>query len=232
MSYLPRIHIKMTDLDFLSAFLIGLAGSVHCVGMCGGIVGALNFAIPKQQGHFLYNLSYNCGRILSYSIAGSLVGLVGQIVSHNNQTGISLLHLISGIFLILLACYIGGWWQGLLRVEMVGKHLWKYISPLSKRFIPFRSPLSAFPYGMLWGWLPCGLVYSTLTWSLASGSAVIGAKIMFAFGLGTLPVMLLMALGFKQIQHVVTHPLFKQLIAVSLLSYGVLTIISTLHFSN
>jgi uncharacterized protein len=218
----------MTDLSFISAFLIGIAGSVHCVGMCGGIVGALSFAIPKQQSNHLYILSYNIGRILSYALAGALVGLLGQLVSHNSHTGVIVLQLISGIFLILLASYIGGWWHGLLVVEKMGKYLWKFISPHSKRFIPFKTPLSALPYGMLWGWLPCGLVYSTLTWSLASGSAFDGAIIMFAFGLGTLPAMFLMALGFKQIQQVVTHVLFKQAIAISLMLYGLFTIVKAL----
>jgi sulfite exporter TauE/SafE len=221
----------MTDLSFISAFLIGVAGSVHCVGMCGGIVGALSFAIPKQQSNYLYILSYNIGRILSYALAGAIVGLLGQLVSHNSLTGITVLQLISGLFLVLLASYIGGWWHGLLLVEKMGKHLWKYISPLSKRFVPFKSPLSALPYGMLWGWLPCGLVYSTLTWALASGSAINGGLIMFAFGLGTLPAMFLMALGFKQIQHIVTHVFFKQSIAISLLLYGLFTIIKALGFS-
>ncbi|MDP5029441.1 MAG: sulfite exporter TauE/SafE family protein [Paraglaciecola sp.] len=219
----------MTDLSFLSAFLIGIAGSVHCVGMCGGIVGALSFAIPNNHANYPYILAYNMGRILSYSIAGALVGLLGQFVSHHSLAGVSVLQFISGVFLMVLACYIGGWWHGLLFVEKGGKHLWKYISPLSKRFIPFRSPISALPYGMLWGWLPCGLVYSTLTWALASGEAIAGAKIMFAFGLGTLPVMVLMALGFKTLQHIVTHPLFKQVIAVSLLLYGLFTVLKAVQ---
>jgi uncharacterized protein len=214
----------MNDLNFLSAFLIGMAGSAHCVGMCGGIVGAMTYAIPKDHSSYLYILSYNLGRIASYCIAGAIVGVIGQLVSHHSIIGVTVLQLISGVFLILLASYIGGWWRGLLLVEKIGKHLWKIISPYSKRFIPFRSPVSALPYGMLWGWLPCGLVYSTLTWALASGSALGGATIMLAFGLGTLPAMLLMALGFKQIQQLVRHVVFKQFIAISLLVYGLITI--------
>lgn len=217
----------MTDLSLLSAFFIGVAGSVHCVGMCGGIVGALSFAIPKDQGNYLYILSYNLGRILSYAIAGAFVGLLGQLVSYSSP-GITILQLISGVFLILLASYIGGWWHGLLWVERVGKHLWKYISPYSKRFIPFKSPLSALPYGMVWGWLPCGLVYSTLTWSMASGNVLNGALIMLAFGLGTLPAIVLMALGLKQIQSFVTHIIFKQCVATGLFIYGIFTLYKSL----
>lgn len=123
----------------------------------------------------------------------------------------------------MLAAYIGGWWQGLSQIERAGKYLWRYISPLAKAFIPFKTPFHALPYGMIWGWLPCGLVYSTLTWSLASGSATTGAGIMLGFGLGTLPIMLLMALGIKQLAQVIRHPLSKQLIACCLVIYALWT---------
>ena len=221
----------MTDLSFFAAFLIGLAGSVHCVGMCGGIVSALTFAIPTHQNSFPYALAYNVGRISSYCLAGALTGLLGQLVTQQNSTGLSILQLLSACFLLMLACYIGGWWQGLLKVEHLGKYLWKYLSPLSKSFVPFKRPLYALPYGMIWGWLPCGLVYSSLTWSLASGSALEGAKIMLGFGLGTLPVMLLMALSIKQVSHVVRHPVFKQVIAVSLALYAMVLFCKALGYT-
>lgn len=218
----------MTDLSFLAALLIGLAGSVHCVAMCGGIVSALTFAIPTNKSVFPYALAYNIGRISSYCIAGALTGFLGQITTQQSQIGLSILQLLSSLFLLMLAFYIGGWWQGLVHIERLGKYLWRYLSPISKKLIPFNTPLHALPYGMIWGWLPCGLVYSTLTWSLASGDVWGGAKIMLGFGLGTLPVMLLMALGIKQVSVVVRHSLFKQVIAISLALYALVLLSKTI----
>lgn len=180
----------MNGIDYFSAFLIGLAGGVHCVGMCGGIVAALRMASPKHQSAFPYALSYNLGRIVSYTLAGMLAGALGVFASDILPVAKYLLSLLSGVMLLLLACYLGRWWTGLTYIERLGSELFKYVQPLSKRFIPFKSPLSALPYGFIWGWLPCGLVYSTLTWSLASGSAMKGGMIMLFFGLGTLPTLL------------------------------------------
>lgn len=222
----------MNELSFFAAFLIGLAGSVHCVGMCGGIVSALSFAIPNQQNPLYYALSYNLGRITSYTIAGAITALLGQLISHDNQMGVVVLQLISGTFLLFMACYIGGWWQGLVLTEKIGMHFWKRIKPFSKRYIPFKHPLNALPYGMIWGWLPCGLVYSTLTWAMASGDYIKGATIMFAFGLGTLPAVVFVGLGVKRIDVLFKHPLFKQLVACAIGIYAVYSIVKALNLTS
>ncbi len=210
----------MTDINFISALLIGVAGGVHCVGMCGGIVGAFNYAIPKNAQLLPYVLSYNIGRILSYSLAGALTGWLGYMFANQVNKGLLVLHFISGLFLLALGLFIGGWWQGLAKIEQVGSRFWQRIRPWSKQFIPFKHPLYALPYGALWGWLPCGLVYSVLTWSLASGSAQNGAKIMLGFGLGTLPIMLLMAMGFKQLQASLQSSLVRKLLGCLLILFA------------
>lgn len=185
----------MLDINFVGAFLIGIAGGVHCIGMCGGIAGAFSFAIPKGQAPLPYMLAYNFGRIVSYTIAGAITGFVGGIATINISSTFPILQIISIAFLFLLALYIGDWYKGLSVIERLGSHLWKHIAPLSKRLIPFKSPLYTLFYGMIWGWLPCGLVYSMLTWSLASGSASQGALVMLFFGMGTLPTLLATSLG-------------------------------------
>lgn len=211
----------MNELSFLSAFLVGLAGGVHCVGMCGGIVGAFTYAIPKGATILPYTLAYNSGRILSYVMAGCLTGGLGYLFSKQLHQGIVILQFISGLFLFFLGLYIAGWWQGLNKIEKLGLYIWQFIRPWSKKLLPFKSPLYALPYGMIWGWLPCGLVYSVLTWSLASGSSEKGALIMAGFGLGTLPIMLLMALGFDKIKHVLQHPKTKLFMGILLLLFAV-----------
>ena len=210
----------MTELSFVSALLIGLAGGVHCVGMCGGIVGAFAYAVPKNAVMLPYTLAYNLGRITSYTIAGSITGWAGYLFAQQISQGIVILQFVSGVFLFLLGLYVAGWWKGLSKIEKLGSKIWQAIRPWSKKLLPFKSPLHALPYGMIWGWLPCGLVYSVLTWSLASGSATQGAIIMAGFGLGTLPIMILMATGFEKIQHLIQKPIAKVLMGLLLILFA------------
>ncbi|MGF1643540.1 MAG: sulfite exporter TauE/SafE family protein [Thiotrichales bacterium] len=185
----------------ITAFVVGLLGGVHCLGMCGGIVGALSLGTQSSSGaspfriRFVLILSaYNLGRILTYTLVGAMAGWLGAAaldLARLNATQHGLL-LVAGVFMVLLGLYLGGWWLGLLHVERFGGRLWRHIEPLGRRLLPIRSPAGAFGLGLVWGWLPCGLVYSVLIWALASGSASQGAWLMLAFGLGTLPNLLLM----------------------------------------
>ncbi len=181
---------------YLSAFLMGLLGTAHCAGMCGGIVSALAIGVsPQQRTTRLtpYLLSYNSGRILSYMVAGSAAAAVGSVVSQAGE-GIlirQLFTLFSASLMILLGLYLAGWWPtAILLIERTGSHLWRRIEPLAKRWIPIRSPLQALVAGLLWGWLPCGLVYTALLWCLSAESVLQGSLIMGSFGLGTLPALL------------------------------------------
>lgn len=219
----------MNEFSFVSAFLIGIAGSVHCIGMCGSIVGAFTFAIPKSKSPTPFLFAYNTGRIISYTIAGAITGLLGQLFSLKVAGGIQFLTLIGGIFLLLLGLYIGEWWRILTRLESAGAVLWKYIRPISKRFIPFPSPIYAVGYGLIWGWLPCGLVYSTLTWSVASGSMINGALLMLSFGLGTLPAMIALGFSGNSIKKWVAIAWVRKAVALMLIIYALLLIGSALH---
>lgn len=220
-----------SEFNLLAAFMIGVAGGVHCLGMCGGITVALQSAIPKNASALTFSLSYHLGRIVSYAMAGTIAGYVGTIVSHASKShGLSILTIISGVMLVLLGCYIGNWYRGLLKLESVGGYLWRYIQPISKRLLPLRSPLHAFSYGMVWGWLPCGLVYSTLSWSMASGSPWQGGFIMLAFGLGTIPLMLAVGIGSNNLTAFLRASYLKQFIALLLVSYGVYLIFNGVRF--
>lgn len=190
------------------------------MGMCGGIVAALRMVSPKGASALPYTLAYNMGRIVSYTIAGAITGALGKIAADYIPLANYALSLLSGIMLLLLACYLGKWWTGLTVLENAGKGLFSKVQPLSKRFLPFKTPLSALPYGFIWGWLPCGLVYSTLTWSLAAGNALEGAAIMFFFGLGTLPTLLAASAGSQYIVRGFQHNHFRQIIAVIMAIYA------------
>ena len=186
----------LTDVSLLSAFLVGLLGGVHCVGMCGGIVTALSLGLsPDDRAiRWRYQLFYNAGRIFSYSVAGALFGGIGWLASHWSgihqiQLG---LQLIAALFMLALGLYLGGWWNGLTQIERLGGVVWKRIEPLGRRFLPVRNSRQALLLGSLWGWLPCGLVYSVLVWAISAGSPARGAALLLSFGLGTLPNLLLM----------------------------------------
>ncbi|MDX1367196.1 sulfite exporter TauE/SafE family protein [Pseudomonas sp.] len=176
--------------QLLSALILGLLGGGHCLGMCGGLMGALTLAIPAEQRaqRFQLLLSYNLGRILSYATAGLLLGMAGWALA--NSPAAMLLRVVAALLLIAMGLYLAGWWSGLTRIEALGRGLWRYIQPLTRRFMPVTSLPRALLLGGLWGWLPCGLVYSTLLWAASQGDALDSAALMLAFGIGTLPVLL------------------------------------------
>jgi sulfite exporter TauE/SafE len=185
-----------------AAFIVGLLGGTHCVGMCGGIVGALTAGVaePARRSRlrmFVTQLSYNLGRISSYTLAGVIAGTLGRQAGLLELTGgFPLGRVIAGVIMILMGVYLAGWWHALRWMERAGSYLWKWIEPLGRKVIPVRQPWQALWLGMVWGWLPCGLVYTALALALASGSGVNGGAIMLAFGAGTLPTLLTLGVTF------------------------------------
>lgn len=213
-----------SQLDPVAALLIGFLGAGHCIAMCGGVAAAFSMAIPPTQRRWqwLYLLSYNAGRIISYALAGALVGGVfaGLADISLGKQGLLWLRLLAGIMMVLLGLYLARWWSGLLALERLGNGLWRHIKPLAGRFVPFRHPLAALPFGMIWGWLPCGLVYSALTWSAVSGGAASGALVMALFGLGTLPTLLALGGLAGSLRHWLNHPGFRRFSGILLIFYG------------
>ncbi|MBE0506439.1 MAG: sulfite exporter TauE/SafE family protein [Marinospirillum sp.] len=218
----------MTELlaaGLITALIAGLLGGGHCIGMCGGIVSALSFALPPSRRHpariAALMLSYNIGRISSYILAGLLVGGLGQLLVGQIQPITTLLGWLATIMLVLMAFYIGQWWTGLTRVEALGKHLWRYLEPLGRRLMPVSHPGQALLIGLIWGWLPCGLVYSMLLLALSSGSSFNGGLLMLAFGLGTLPTLLVTGSLARQLTSLLRQPLWRQLSALLLLGFAI-----------
>ncbi len=183
----------MTDFLIIgTALAAGFFGSPHCLGMCGGIVSALSFALSSQtpQRRLLLQTLYHIGRLISYSFLGLLVGLLGKglLAPLANSKWP---YVATALMMIAFGLYLTGWWRGLDKLEAIGGRLWQKMSPLRQRFMPINSQPRALIAGMLWGFLPCGLVYSALALALTSGNAATASGAMLAFGLGTLPMMLL-----------------------------------------
>jgi sulfite exporter TauE/SafE len=175
------------ELGFLAALLAGLAGSGHCLGMCGGISAAL--AGGGRGPAWLNALLLSTGRIASYALAGAIAGTGGALLGR----GLDLLRLGQtlrlgfGLLLVAVGLTLALRWRGLQRIEALGGRVWACLAPALKGLLPPRHPAQALLAGALWGWLPCGLVYSMLTLALASGDPARGALVMTGFGLGTLP---------------------------------------------
>ena len=215
----------MTEFSIIAVFFAGLLGGVHCLGMCGSIVGILTAQLPKDGARWPFHLAYNSGRIASYTLAGALAGSIGQagFLLRDVAPVQYLLFALSSLMLIALGLYLAGIWNMVRRIEQVGRLLWQRIQPLTRPLLPVTTPTRALLLGALWGWLPCGLVYSVLVTALASGHARSGALIMLAFGLGTLPNLLVIGLFWERCRRWVQSPgvrLFAGLIVAAFGIYG------------
>lgn len=182
---------------YLTAFLVGLLGGVHCLSMCGGLVGSLTIGLDPRirRDPWLmlpYQVTYNLARIAGYATAGAIFGGLGAMLLQLDAFHLMqrLLYGIAALVMILLGLYLGGWWRLIGRVERVGTLIWRRLEPYARRILPVRTPLQAAALGYLWAWIPCGLVYSVLITAMASGSVLKGILVMLAFGAGTLPNLL------------------------------------------
>lgn len=216
------------NISNLAAFVVGFFGGVHCVGMCGGIVGALSLGLPEERRHRIrgnlpFLLLYNLGRIGSYTLAGAIGGGLGAwAIDLLSVRQLQLwLQLFAGIFMVLMGLYLNGWWRVLVKVERAGSVLWQRLEPLGRRLLPVQRPGQALLLGMLWGWLPCGLVYSVLIWTLLSGGAKEGALLMLSFGAGTLPNLLAMGIFAVLLQKLVQQDWVRQVAGGLVMLFGV-----------
>ncbi|WP_191603258.1 sulfite exporter TauE/SafE family protein [Marinomonas algicola] len=196
--------MQEVDFSFLAAFLIGLAGAGHCFGMCGGIAGTLSMGTQSKSLFTKLNIQflYNFGRIISYAffafVLTSFFSLSFELYTELSGP----IRTFAGIILILTGLYLIGLNKWILKIEAIGKFIWKFVSPTAKSILPVNTPTKALAAGFLWGWLPCGLAYSSLLWVSSTGEPLKALWLMVGFGLGTMPAMLLtgiFALQFKSI---------------------------------
>ena len=234
---MPQFSVAVAVLEISPVFalLAGLLSTLHCLGMCGGIIGALSFSLPPAVRQHKARLArfiaaYNVGRLLSYSLGGALLGAVGQALlpeaGHTHQAGQaggpSVQLLLSSLLMLGIGLYLGGWFPQFARLEQLGVPMWRYLEPLGRRFIPVRSLSNALWFGVIWGWLPCGLVYSSLLWAASAGSAAQGALLMFCFGLGTLPSMWSAGLFGGVLMNWVRRPYVRQGVGLSLVGMALI----------
>ncbi len=234
-------------MNLLPVLIAGLAGSVHCAGMCGGIVSAFSAGAPSagrapgrvipiapagraaataaaQAGHVL---AYNTGRIASYMLAGAVAGgLAGGVASLARVASAQVVaYWMANLMLAAMGLYLMDAWRGLARVEAAGAVLWRRVQPLVKPLVPMDTPLKALALGGLWGWVPCGMVYSVLLTAMLTGSALDGALVMGAFGLGTLPMLLAMGMAGARLRQYLQQRAVRVACGLLVLGFGLLGLV-------
>lgn len=222
----------MFEIALSAAFVGGLAGGLHCAGMCGGIVRVLCAApgagTPPQWTHLL---AYNGGRIFSYVVAGMLAGAIGEagLLTRAAPMLQPLMYFLASLMLTALGLYLTGLAPVVARIEAAGAWAWRLVQPWTGRMLPVTSVARAAGLGALWGWLPCGMVYAVLLTALALGSWWQGAALMLAFGLGTLPNMLGIGLFYEKIERLRRAGAARVLAGSAIAAFGLFGIAKAWH---
>jgi sulfite exporter TauE/SafE len=204
-------------------FLLGAASGLHCVAMCGGIVGAFSSQGMYEKSRLLERqLAFNFGRIASYALAGTAAGALGTAAQYAGlvlpvQTG---LYLLAHVVVLLVALHIAGVRNLLAPFERIGMPVWRRMQPVAARFLSSPRTFHSFFAGLAWGALPCGLVYGALATAVLAGSPLNGAAAMAAFGLGTLPWLLAAGVGAAKLRRHAERPAVRAALALGLAGLG------------
>lgn len=209
------------------AFSIGILGGAHCIGMCGGIIGALTLSVSADnyRRRVLMIATYNAGRVLSYLL---IAWIFYQILkSAQDYFALQFMRYVAGALLVAMGLYLADWWRGLLYLEKAGSYLWRILQPFSKKLLPVKTYPQAFLLGVLWGWLPCGLIYSALAYATAADNSVNAVLVMLAFALGTLPAVMASGLLAERLLALVKKPALRKGFAVLIILFGMWTLYHT-----
>ena len=180
--------------------------------------------MPAAGSSFALTLSYNAGRISSYMMAGAIAGgaaggAASLAASSAWQAGA---YWIANLLLVGFGLYLMNAWAGFARIEKIGAFIWRRLAPFTRSLLPIDSPQKALASGMVWGWLPCGMVYTALMMAMLSGSAASGAAMMLAFGLGTLPALLSMGMLGARLQGWIRQRSVRVASGLVVLSFGLI----------
>jgi sulfite exporter TauE/SafE len=214
-------------MTFLAAFLLGLLASGHCLLMCGGISGALMLASADsatRRPPLRLMLALQAGRITSYMTAALLLAGAGAaLVQFVDADRVRLaLRVLSAAAFALVGFTLLGKARG---IDVgIGRAVWRRLAPLSRRLVPARRAHQAFALGVIWGWMPCGLVYSVLLIAWLGMDPLRAAAIMGLFGLGTLPALLAGSFGFARLLQALGRRRPRTATAALLLAMSMLTI--------
>lgn len=210
----------MNELSYGAAIVLGLLGGINSLVMCGGMGAALGISTENRQRGLLV-LLFKLGRFGSYTLLGA--GLGGALGLFEQDYIVPLLRLVSGLLLIAMGCYLAHWWHGLRVLELAGQGIWRRVQPLTVRLLPIRRARDAVMIGLCWGLLPCGLIYSALSWSATAANWLQSAGLMLCFGLGTLPVMFATGMAGEKLARILRNQTVRNTAALLLIGFGVWT---------
>lgn len=204
-----------------AAFGAGLLGGVHCAGMCGGIAGAL--AAASRGTPWRRIAAFNTGRVGSYAIAGTAAGALGAAATAFGPAGAIqvALFIAAHALVVMIGLYVAGLGGMVLRLEALGGALWRRIEPVRRRLFPIDSDAKALGAGAAWGWIPCGLVYGLLPLAAASGGPTQGALVMAAFGMGTLPALILAGAALRGLTAFRRQPWVRRTAGLAIAALGI-----------
>lgn len=222
----------MPEVSLLAVFVVGLLSAGHCAGMCGGIVGALS--AQERGGRVALHVAYSTGRIASYAVTGAVAGSIGSLgLMLSDVLPVQLaLYVLANLMLLVIGLYLAGLSSLAVRFEAVGRVLWRRLQPLTRGLLPVDSVPRALGVGVLWGWLPCGLVYGVLATALFAGSAGDGALLMAAFGLGTLPNLLAAGLLMSRFGRLFRARTFRTMCGAMVFAFGAAGIAHAFHLAE
>ncbi len=224
-------------ISLAAAFATGVAGSGHCLGMCGGLAAAYGSKarrdVDPSSRHpaarvFLQVVLHHVGRLAGYALLGAVAGTAGGLLfgGLDLMRIAGVLRLLSGILIVVMGLRLLVGLRGLGLLEKGGARIWRSIAPIAHRFSRGTGVASALGAGVFWGWLPCGLVYSMLVLAATTGGAATGAGTMLAFGAGTLPAMITSGLLASQVTRLLHHRNMRAVAALLLIACGVWTLLA------
>ena len=210
-----------------AALLAGLLGSAHCLGMCAGISGLFGVSaeVRSLRRQVPMAIAYNSGRVLTYALLGIIVATFGGALVEAKPVLARPILLITGAVIILIGLQVAFNWRLLNPIERMGAVLWQKLAPIAKHFVPVTNVPKALGLGLLWGWLPCGLVYSVLLIAATSAQPLYGAATMVAFGIGTMPAMIMTGIGAAQLSSLMRRRGARLGLGLVIVALGVLTIL-------
>jgi sulfite exporter TauE/SafE len=202
--------------------------------MCGPMIGIACSVKPRDAGAWSWlrrALAYNAGRVSSYVAAGVMTGALGGAglalrgVPHVQQAML----LAMSLSMLLLAAYLAGIAPFVSAVERFGAVAWRRLSPFTRRFLPIDTDGRAFGMGLVFGWLPCGMVYVALIAALTTANALHGGLVMAAFGLGTLPNVLAISAWFRWLPAFFKNRAVRIVAAAAIAAFGAWGVLHAVH---
>lgn len=222
--------------SFLVAFLMGLFSTLHCMSMCGSISGSLTLSLKREIREHRARLipfvaCYNGGRVASYALGGLLAGLAERLIGmpFGEGHGHRVLQILSALVLLGAGLHIGGWFPRFAYIEKFGAVIWSRLEPFGRRLIPVETLPRAFIFGMVWGWLPCGLVYTALTLAATTGDVYRSMMTMLAFGLGTIPAVMGVGCMTSLLVRISTFAHFRQAAGITLLLLAIVSVFPSIN---